>query len=185
MMAESQSPANSFVFTGLEPGHLHSVEPLSDLHPRPRPCHPHLPLPPHHASGWRPVTVGELNAWNTSPQGMFPSALVGPSQNPAPLPHPQPIRSRTPPHLDAAATNNSNLGKRKRAARPNSITTSLVGGYGPFPPERNFTGASSSSPPSPLPPSNSRQNTACELWAFAQLLESNAPIVGQWPVNPK
>lgn len=149
MMAEPPL-THSFAFTRPESGRLDSVEPLSNLsgtHPHPRPRNPHLPLPPQYASDWRPTTVEEFNTWNASPQGMFPLALVGPGQNPNPLPHPQPVQLRDPPRPDTAATNGPSHGKRKRATPLGSVEASPVGAYGPLLPERDSTGSPGSSPP--------------------------------------
>ena len=90
-------PRSIHSFAGTEPGGTYSSPPLSNLHD------PQSPLPPRYPPSWRPTNFGEFNTWNVSPQGMFPSTLVGPGQNPDPLPHPQP---RHPPTTGTTPANN-------------------------------------------------------------------------------
>lgn len=133
------------------------------------------------AHGWRPTTIDEFNAWNTSPQGIFPTTLVGPGHNPDPLPHLQP---RHPvPSGGVSDRNTVNSRKRKRTTPPNPAEAPPVGGYGPISPADTSSEPSS---PTPSPPSlsSSRQHgrAACNVWAFAHPLESGQePPVDQWP----
>lgn len=154
------------------------------------------PFPPVYPPGWRPKSISEFNVWNVSRQGTFPSVLVGPGQNPDPLPHSEP---RHPFHTGATPTNPfhagatpTNPGKRKRAAPippapipPTPIppgVPSSVGGYGPLPPGETVMGPS---PPGPPPPgSHPRRNGAYDVWAFARPLGSNDILpASQWPAS--
>ena len=140
--------------------------------------HPIHSFPPHYPSTWRPASVDEFNTWNTSSQGIFPSVLIGPGQNPDLLPRPQ--RRRTS-HAGAAPTNNS--GKRKRTA-PSPRETSSVGGFGPLSPGDTAMGMSPLGPTLPPPTSDSRRNGAHDVWAFARPLDSDEERpMDQWPTS--
>lgn len=169
-----RTPALSTMeFAGSEFSHLHSAEPSSNLgNTRFHESHPQ-----YYASDWRPTNMDQFNAWNASPQGIFPLTLIGPGQNPDQHlpPHPQP---RHPTHVA-----NTNHGKRKRTT-PGSVQTSSIGGYGPLSPGETTTDTSLPSP-SP-PPSTSRNNhsTTHNVWAFAQPLTSNdETCADQWPTS--
>ena len=176
-MARLPPPIHSFS----ELGHPHPAEPLSNLdnaHPHLR--EPRLPPQPHcGASGWRPATIDEFNTWNASPQGMFPLTLIGPGQNPN-----QDLLPRRQPRHPAHTTNNTNLGKRKRATA-SPVETSSVGGYGPLSPGETTTEtATEMNSPSPSPPPYFPRNTAYDLWPFARPLESNDELpLDQWPTS--
>ena len=170
-------PIPSLAFNPPELNHHYAAKPLSNLsNVYPQLRNPHLAPPPHYPSSWRPTTLSEFNNWNQSPQGMFPSTLIGPGSNPNLLPsHPQP---RQP---GAASTNNSR--RRKRGAP--SGETSSVGGFGPLSPGNTGTEASSSSPSlPPLGTLGGRRNGASDVWAFARPLASTEPPPeDQWPTS--
>ena len=171
MMGEAPPP---FEFTGPEVGHRHSAESLSDLNGT-QPHH-HFHPPSHQSSDWRPQTIDEFNAWNASPQGMFPSSLISPGHNPDQLPHPE---SRHPACAERAPADNANPRKRKQTTKLGSS----VGGYGPMSPETSTeTGPLNPSPPQ----SNSKQrrNAAYDVWAFARpLVSDEEPPTDQWPTS--
>jgi hypothetical protein len=146
---------------------------LDNIHPQ---LHdPHFHPSPHHSSSWRPRTHDECHSWNTSPQGMFPSTLVGPGQNPNQLPHPQP---RCPPN--AGVTSGNGLGKRKRTTLP--AEPSSFGGFEPISPGETTSDMSFLSPSPPPLASHHRVNAASDLWAFAHPLTSTEkPSVDERP----
>ena len=146
--------------------------------------HPHLHEPylapqPHRAPDWRPATINEFNAWNTSPQGMFSSALIGPGQNPDqdPSPHPHPQQS-------SCTTSHVSLGKWKWTTPSGLGMTPSVGGYGPQSPEGTTTDTSSLSPSPPPFTSDGPRNAAHDVWVFARPLESDEQLpADQWPTS--
>lgn len=170
---------HSFTLTGSEHDHRYATSLLSNLsntHPQLR--DPHFPPPPHYPTSWRPATLDEFTSWNSSPQGMFPSTLIGPGQNPGPLPHPQP---GPPRNTSIAPTRNP--GKRKQATPPSG--TSSFGGFGPLRSSGETASETSSSSPSPPPrASKCRRNGASDVWAFAHPLASaEEPPPDQWPTS--
>lgn len=160
---------------GSEFGCLHPARPLSNLdNPHTHLHESHSSPQLHPASDWRPRTIGDFNAWNHSSQGIFPSTLVGPGQNPnRDLPPPRPART----------TNTVNPGKRRQTTLTSVDSTSSVGGYGPLSSEETAADASSSSP-SPPPSASNTNHTTRDIWPFARpLLSSDVPPADQWPTS--
>lgn len=153
-------------------------EPLSNLGSIHSHLHNHhFPLPQHHPPSQRPTTLNEFITWNHSPQGMYPSTLIGPGLNPSLLPQPQPQ-----PLSNAAAASTDN--PRKRKHNTPSGETSSIGGFGPLPSGGNGTEARSPSL-SPSPSALScRRNAAIDAWAFARpLMSDETPPDDQWPMS--
>lgn len=152
------SPPNS------ESGHRYAAEPLSNLNNVPPHLHnSHFP-PPQYPLPWQPTTINDSNRWNQSPQGIFPSTLVGPGLIPT-----------------------GNSGKRKRATPLGGASS--VGGFGPLPPN-NTVAEGNPSPgwPPPLFNLHGRRNAASDVWAFAHPLTSiNPPPENQqlMPLEPR
>jgi hypothetical protein len=158
----------------------------------PPPIHPfefthsnaRFPLQRHHSSDWRPTAVEKFDAWNASPQAMFPSTpLIGPGHNPNLLPRLEP---RHPTHVDGVSANDANLGKRKRTTQLGSVenSTSSVGGYGPISPGEAPMETDTLKPSPPSLSFKRHRNVAYDVWAFAQPLISNEePPPDQWPMS--
>lgn len=177
-MAEVPHPHPS-EFNEREPGRpRHYPGSLSNLDG----IHPHPPTP-YYSHDWRPSTIDEFCTWNSSPQGIFHSTLVGPGQNSVPLPHPQPAH---PSHTSRAPVDSANSRKRKQTAPSGSIDHEPppVGGYGPT--SRVSSSAGTDSPSSSPPPPSSKRccNGADDVWAFSYPLASrNEPPADQWPTS--
>lgn len=169
-------PFNSELGHHSATGYMH--EPLSNLGGIYSHLHnQHFPPPQHQPPSQRPTTLNEFISWNQSPQGLYPSTLIGPGLNPDLLPCPQP---QPPSNTRVASTDNSR--KRKRNTSPGE--TSSIGGFGPPSPGDN---AADARPPSPSPPpltSKARRNAASDVWAFARPLTSDdAPPNDEWPTS--
>ena len=168
-MAELPPPIQ---FTGSGFNHL-GPEPLSylnNVYPRVHNLDTHFLPQPHHAPEWQPAT------WDASSQRRFPPTPVdlGCSPDHGPPPHAQPR-----PHIHTA--NDTNVRKRKRTT-PSSVEASSIGRYSPLSPRETVMGTDSRGP-SP-PPCDGPRNATCNVWAFAQPLESgDEPPTDRWPTS--
>jgi hypothetical protein len=154
---------------------------MRGVSPQPiHPFNPHFPPPAHHPHppSWRPATIDEFNGWNQSPQGTFPSTLIGPGLNPDLLPRPQPAHQS-----NTGASSTGNTEKRKQSAP--SAKNSPVGGFGPSSPNDMTMGVSSLCQSTlPLFPSTGRRNAASDVWAFARPLVSAEPLPDDHRLTP-